>query len=118
MDLNKELLFHDRAAIVARDILQQIGFDQDKIRMITSITSTLSMLPSIGPLSQAQNIVKEIEPILLMIQNNNDPGTYIKAIPQEKIEYFINQVITRLEWVKYGNNEPETTNNQEQENNN
>lgn len=110
MEQSPVLSFHDRAAIVARDILQQIGLDEEKVRMITGMTSAITMLPPIGPLAAAQNLVKEIEPILLIAQNNIDPGTYINQIPKEKIEYFLNQVITRLEWVKYGNNEQEDIN--------
>lgn len=71
------------------------------------MTSTLSMLPPIGPLGQLQKMIKDIEPLLFMAQDNLDPGVYLKSIPQEKIEYFINQIIARLEWVKYGNEEPE-----------
>lgn len=75
------------------------------MRTIASATSIISMLPSIGALGQIQGVIKDIEPLMLMAQENSDPGTYLKAIPQEKIEYFINQVIARLEWVKYGNSE-------------
>jgi hypothetical protein len=116
LEQNQVISFHDRAAIVARDILQQIGLDEEKVRMITGMTSAITMLPPIGPLAAAQNLVKEIEPLLLLAQNNIDPGAYIKAIPQEKIEYFLNQVITRLEWVKYGNNESEDVNPEHQNN--
>lgn len=96
--------------------MREIGLDENKIRMISSMTSTLSMLPPIGPLAQVQNIIKDIEPLLLTVQNNLDPGAYLKAVPQEKIEYFINQVITRLEWVKYGNSEKENNSKEHQNN--
>lgn len=107
MENQQDSSFHDRAAIVAKDILLQIGLDDEKIRKASTFISTISMLPPIGPLAQAQNMVKEIEPFLLMAQDNLDPGFYIKSIPQEKMEYLINQIIARLEWVKYGNSEQE-----------
>lgn len=115
--LNKDSLFHDRATIVLRDILQQIGFNDDVLRSISSMVSIIEMLPPIGPLSRVQPMLKDIEPLLMMVQRNSDPGAYIKQIPKEKIEYFINEIIARLEWVKYGNKETIEYNNETENNN-
>lgn len=109
--IEMESTFHDRAALVIRDILAQVGFDSNKLRMITQLAGTLSFLPAIGPLAQLQGLLKDIEPLMLMAQEHDDPAYYLKAVPEEKILYFINQVITRLEWVKNGNEE--TTNESE-----
>lgn len=105
MESNQDSLFHDRVAIVAKDILNQIGLNEEKIKKFSTLVGTINVLPSFGPFAQMQTFTKEIEPLLLLVQDNIDPGDLLKKIPQEKIEYFLNQVITRLEWVKYGNQE-------------
>jgi hypothetical protein len=98
-----ELSFHDRAAIVARDILVQIGVNDEKVRQLEMMTGLVNSLPAIGQVGKVQKILKDIEPLLSAVRSNSDPGYYIRAIPQERIEYFLNLVITRLEWIKNGN---------------
>jgi hypothetical protein len=100
---------------VARDVLNQLGIEQI-LNQIFGAAALVDMLPeSIGPIqikpiAQIKQKIEPIKPILEMVRQNPDPGAYIKAIPEENILHFINQVITRLEWIKHGNEGTTDTN--------
>ncbi|KRW90914.1 hypothetical protein SD51_12140 [Alicyclobacillus tengchongensis] len=72
------------------------------------IASMLSVLPDtflVGPLGMLRDVKRQLEsagPILSMVQADQDPATYLRQVPRERMESVIDQMISRLEWVKYG----------------
>lgn len=94
---------HERAAIVARDILSQIGINDAFVRRIVGLVSMVNMLPGFGPLAQIQQMTGQIQPMLDKIAEDPNVETYIRQLPPDQVKYFLNMVIARLEWVINGN---------------
>lgn len=101
--------FHKRAHIVIKDIMSQLGIDESKIKMAANFTETIKTIPPFAfsligiPQEKVSKTLNELEPFLKIVKDQEDPLLFIMSVPEDKMTYFINQVITRLEWVKNGN---------------
>lgn len=99
---NPSTTIHDRLLVACESILGFIGLNQRKIEEFIMIVNLVNVLPSFGPIARLQKLTEPLKPIIDAYNNNPDVSTYLHALPEEFIQNFITDAMTKLEWVLHG----------------